>query len=168
MADFPATAKALQLPPIESGGDISPEVWMYQYETYGEKGAFCSDLAKLRALWRGKANRDWWFKEIGRVEWSAAFIPEEFMSMLIPVCFIDLFGREPITELVREYYDNRYRAFDYRIDTWIKKKTGPESRMRYFARDDREHWVKVLWIMFRIRYADPLRWKAKMLWRRYF
>jgi|SRR6185312_9528455 len=149
---------------IVSNNGVGAEDAMFQYETHGNAvpvlpGEAC--LAKRYA--RGKANRDFWTKEIGWWDKYAVYIPEEFIGMLGPLPFIDLFGRLPITEFVRLYYDNNYSNLAFKIDMKIKSLTGAGTRLWFFERDDRMSWQKVLWKITQMRFISPWLWKTKRL-----
>lgn len=100
--------------------DISPEEWMFRWETHGEMLSGCSRPEQLRRYKRGKAMRDWWFKETGDwgrlVDGRTLFLPEEMLEFLVPGCFYELFSRWPITALARQFYDNGYTQSDYEND----------------------------------------------------
>jgi hypothetical protein len=99
---------------------MSPEEAIFRWETHGESIEGSTDPARLILYKRGKAMRDWWFKEKG--EWArlcsgrTLFFPEETMEFLMPVCFFELFGRFPITAWVRWFYDNQYSQTDFESD----------------------------------------------------
>ena len=69
-------------------------------------------------LERGKAMRDFWTKEVGWWNKSAVYCAEEFLDALMPDCFCELFGRYPITPLVRYWHDNRYSIRMFRYEMW--------------------------------------------------
>jgi hypothetical protein len=99
------------------GVAVSPEEIIFERETYGKVSATnCSDFSLLERYDRGKANRDWWNKEIGWWKNYADFIPEEFLSHLLPECFIELFGRPPRVHHVRYFYDNFYSEEEWKRD----------------------------------------------------
>jgi hypothetical protein len=99
---------------------MSPEEAIFRWETYGENIEGSTDPNKLAFYKRGKAMRDWWFQEKG--EWQrlcngrSMFLPEEMAEFFVPDCFFELFGRYPITALVRHFYDNRYSTDDFDSD----------------------------------------------------
>jgi len=64
---------------------------------------------------KGKANKDWWFREVGWWEKNAVFIAEEFLAHVTPLCFIQLFGKAPQTHFVRHVFDNGYTESDYEV-----------------------------------------------------
>lgn len=98
----------------------TPEEAIFRWETYGEELKGSTDPSKLALYKRGKAMRDWWFKEKG--EWSrlclarTMFLPEEMSEFLMPDCFFELFGRYPITAFVRQFYDNKYTEENFKKD----------------------------------------------------
>lgn len=161
LTSFGMSTSAADLPPVSEGGDITPAEWLFTFETHGKIAGPCSDLGLLGRYWWGKANRDWWFKEVGWFKKNAIFIPEEFLGFLTPLCFIELFGRAPIIELVRYYHDNGYSSLAFTMDNRIKSFLAGNTKMAYFERDDREPWHSVVWRMARLRYIEPAAWEAR-------
>lgn len=97
---------------------------IFRFETHGLPIVVVEEELELCHRYAlGKANKDWWFKEIGI--WGRGqtpFIPEEFINMLMPLCFIDLFGYGPSTARVREFFDNNYSVEDFTKDMkWLEK-----------------------------------------------
>lgn len=81
----------------------------HYFSTDWHPGEGCSNPALLARYKRGKAMKDWWTKENGEnARIGATFIPEEHLIHLMPDCFFELFGRYPITPIVRQLYDNSY------------------------------------------------------------
>jgi hypothetical protein len=99
---------------------VSPEEAIFRWETYGETIEGSTDPIKLALYKRGKAMRDWWFQEKGEGQrlcyGCTMFLPEETVEFFMPDCFFELFGRYPITALVRHFYDNQYSAEDFYSD----------------------------------------------------
>ena len=96
---------------------ITPEQWMSRWESRGVVELGCSDPELLSRYKRGKAMRDWWFKEKGELSRLGSwFMPEEFLGFLMPECFCELFGRWPITCIVRSLYDEHYSDDEYKSD----------------------------------------------------
>jgi hypothetical protein len=99
---------------------MSPEEAIFRWETHGESIEGSTDPTRLTLYKRGKAMRDWWFKEKG--EWARLYnghtmiFPEEMAEFFMPDCFFELFGRFPITALVRQFYDNGYSQTDFDSD----------------------------------------------------
>lgn len=151
-----ASTKAIALPSIAAGGEITAGEWLFMYETHGKVLESCNDLPTLDAYWRGKTNRDYWFKEVGWLNKHSVCIPEEFLHFMHPLCFIELFGRAPITELVRFRYDNSYRLLDFRVDMWLKSH-WPFGLVA-FEREDRDAWWKVCWQVVR-RHWNIISWR---------
>jgi hypothetical protein len=52
-------------PFFECGGSVSAAEWIWNYETHGKTLSSCGEPELLLRYWWGKANRDWWTKEIG-------------------------------------------------------------------------------------------------------
>src|SRR5580658_269179 len=153
MTNFAATSRAIALPTVQRDMEgPTAEEWMFAFETYGEVGPRCRNVDLLNQYWHGKTNRDWWTKEIGWWNKHSIFVPEEFLRMLTPLCFIELFGREPITELIRFYFDNRYSLIAFNMDNRIKAYLYNNERMAHFQRDDREPWLRVIYRLILIRY----------------
>ena len=102
---------------LPHGEKISPEEIIFERETHGKVSATdCSDFSLLSQYDRGKANRDWWYKEIGWWTKHAEFVPEEFLIHLTPECFIEVFGRPPRVHPVRYCYDNFYSEEEWKRD----------------------------------------------------
>jgi hypothetical protein len=108
----------------------------------------------------GKSQRDWWSREIGWWNKNGAFIPEEFLGFLGPLPFIELFGRVPITRIVRYYFDNRYRFWEFNLDSLMQAKVESWG-MPYYERDDRDSALRNAWRMVRVKWVDPAIWRAK-------
>lgn len=151
----------INLPRIESGGTTSAAEWLHEWESRGVALSSCAELPLLRRYWRGKAMRDWWSKEIGWLNHHACFIPEEYLAMLGPLPFIELFGREPISRIVRLHFDNRYSNWSFRMDAWIARLTSPGGSFFYYQRDDRDSGLVVLVHLAKLRWFDPLIWRLK-------
>lgn len=102
---------------------------MYRFETYGERVPI--DISKSTLGWQyiqGKANRDFWFKEKGWWDKHSVYIPEEFLTHLMPLCFIEMFSRAPRVHLVRYVFDNFYTDEEFERDTsrcWNGYETVP-------------------------------------------
>jgi len=138
-----------------SPSGTSAAVALCKWESTGQP-SYClpEEGALLEQYVRGKRQRDWWTKEIGWWNKEAVFTPEEFLHLLGPLPFLELFGRGPITRLVRYYYDNTYHLWEFKLDTMMK---GLEQawRMSYFERDDRDSTILNAWKMLRVRWFDP-------------
>lgn len=109
---------------------------------------------------RGKSQRDWWSKEIGWWNKNASFMPEEFLNFLGPLPFIELFGRPPITRLVRYYHDNTYRLWEFKLDALMKGKERGWN-MGYYERDDRDSSLQNAWRMICVKWLDPAIYRVK-------
>lgn len=82
---------------------------LYAFETHGEVFyVHPLELELAQRLFYGKANRDWWTKEIGWWTKHAEFYPEDFLVHLTPETFNQLFRRYPRVDLTRHVYDNTY------------------------------------------------------------
>lgn len=151
--------EAMRLPVIHSEdcGSPSAEEWLCEYESRGNVLPDCREIDLLSRYWRGKANRDWWNKETGR-NWP--FIPEEFLAMLGPLPFIELFGRDPITTVVRYFYDNRYAIWEWNLDCFMLKKSE-EWDMPYYERDDRDSALRNAWHMVKVKWIAPVIYRMK-------
>lgn len=152
---------AVSLPHVNQGGSTTAAEWLCEFESRGNALPDCCEIELLERYWRGKAMRDWWSKESAWWRRHSAAIAEEWLGFLGPLPFIELFGRAPITPLVRYFHDNRYSNLQFRLDTKISEWTRPEGRFPYFQRDDRDSCWKVLWRLFRIAKLDPWVWKLK-------
>lgn len=101
---------------------VSAEDCLWEYETHGRKVS-CCEPQLLSTLRRGKANRDWWTKEIGW--WTrhcgSLYLPEEFLPHLTPEAFFQLFKRYPITAVVRSLMDNYYSDTQYQDDMRLRE-----------------------------------------------
>lgn len=106
--------------PLTIDASISPEEWMFEYETHGKELAGSSDPRLLEQYNTGKAMRDWWTKEIGWWKKNCVFVPEEFTKFLRPECFVELFRKYPATHLVRYFYDNDYDEDHLSIDLYYR------------------------------------------------
>jgi hypothetical protein len=109
---------------------------------------------------RGKSQRDWWTKEIGWWNKNAAYMPEEFLGFLGPLPFIELFGRSPITRIVRYYFDNRYHLWEFRLDVFMQVK-GESWKMLYYGREDRDSPLQNAWRMVRVKWIDPAIYRVR-------
>jgi len=102
--------------PFSSDGPSAAE-WILSFESLTKTFATCSEPDLALTYRRGKANRDWWNKDIG---WwnreAAAYFQEEFLSHLNPECFAELFGRWPRTHMARKLHDNDYSQQDFESD----------------------------------------------------
>lgn len=109
----------------------------------------------LRRYLKGKRQRDWWSKEIGWWnKWAPAYMPEEFLGFLGPLPFIELFGRSPITRLVRYFYDNHYSLWEFRLDSLMLLKAG-EWKMSYYEREDRDSALRNAWRQIKVKWISP-------------
>jgi hypothetical protein len=122
------------------------------------------ELRMLFLYLSGKSQRDWWSKEVGWWNKNAAYIPEEFLGLLGPLAFIELFGRSPITRIARYYYDNRYRTWMFKLDS-LMQTMSDKWGMLYYERDDRESALQNAWRMMRVKWIDPAIWRVQ---RRFF
>ena len=98
----------------------------------------------------GKSQRDWWSREIGWLNKHAVYIPEEFLGLLGPLPFIELFGRGPRTRLVRHFFDNRYSAWEFNLDCAMSR-LKIRWNMAYYERDDRDSALTDAWRMIRVK-----------------
>ena len=144
-------SQAMRLPGVLCAGSITASEWLSEYESRGNALPACCELELLGRYWRGKANLDWWNKETGK-NWP--FIAEEFLGMLGPLPFIDLFGRAPITRIVRYFYDNHYRLWEFRLDSLMQCKVE-DWEMSYYERDDRHSALHNAWRMIQVKWVDP-------------
>lgn len=103
---------------------------------------------------QGKSQRDWWTREIGLWNKELIYFPEEFLKFLGPLPFIELFGRAPISRIVRYFYDNHYALWEFKLDCLMVSKTHDWS-MSYFERNDRDSAVKNAWRIVRVKWIDP-------------
>lgn len=114
---------------------------------------------------KGKSQKDYWTKEIGwwnRKDGAGeAYIAEEFLAMLGPIPFIDLFGRGPIPWLVRYYHDNNYALWEFKLDGFMTQKVQEWGMSSYFDRDYRGSSLQNAWRVLRIKWIDPLIWRTK-------
>ena len=136
---------------VKHGGSVTAAEWLCEYESRGNILQECCELEMLGRYWRGKANLDWWNKETGK-NWP--FIPEEFLGMLGPLPFIDLFGRAPITRIVRYFHDNHYRLWEFRLDSLMQIKVE-DWKMPYYERDDRHSALRNAGRMVQVKWIDP-------------
>ena len=82
-------------------------------------------------------------------------------AMLGPIPFIEIFGREPITPLVRYWNDNRYSRIEFYFDMKIRGWTSKGGRFFYLEIDERNPWWKNLWRISRVGWIDPFLWKIR-------
>lgn len=143
---------AMRLPAVAAGGLVTAAEWLCEYESRGNILPECCELGLLSRYWRGKANRDWWNRETGR-NWP--FFGEEFLGMLGPLPFIELFGRQPITRVVRYLYDNNYALWEWHLDCFMLKKSE-EWGMFYYQRDDRDSALGNAWRIVRVKWIAPV------------
>lgn len=163
LSSFAMSTNAIALPSVYHIEGITAAEWLFTFETHGNNLGGCKEYPLLVQYWAGKIGRDYWHKEIGWWDKNGVYQPEEFLRFMNPLCFIELFGRAPIDEFVRYYYDNQYSLLDFRMD--MKLKTYIRKYMIYFDRDPRMSWIKVLYHIFRLRYVEPTVWKLKRrLW----
>ena len=139
---------------------VSAAEWLYTYESTGKNLGMCSEPNLLSRYRRGKMMRDWWSKEVGWWDKNATYIPEEWLGMLGPLPFIELFGREPITRIVRHYHDNSYKDWEFLLDNWAQKKQD-EWGMWYYERDDRDSSMRNIWRMVRNKWISPFIFRLK-------
>lgn len=131
------------------------------WESQGKSCFVCPEEHTLLSRYLlGKSQRDWWSKEIGWWNKNASYVPEEFLGFLGPLPFIELFGRAPITSIVRFYFDNRYRLWEFRLDNFMKTKEKLWN-MPYYERDDRDSALQNLWRMVRVKWVDPAIYKMR-------
>lgn len=161
MSGFGATEAAIALPTLQEDTCTTAAEWLNEYESRGQALPACCEQGLLARYWRGKANRDWWTKESRRLEKSYSFQPEEFLGMLGPLPFIEIYGREPIAACVRHWYDNRYFAIDLYFDMKIRGWTAEGGRFWYLQRDDRQHWVWFLLLLAKVGWIDPTLYRLK-------
>jgi hypothetical protein len=89
---------------------------MFSYETHGEVVTILECEGTLAASYlRGKANRDWWTKEIG--DWGGLVsCREEYAQHLMPLTFIEVFGVDMFAPRMRLIFDNNYTDKDFNLD----------------------------------------------------
>lgn len=81
---------------------------LMKFESTGEEPPTeVNRSACYQVLRNGKAMRDEWHEERKAIK-KSAFIDEEFIDRLDPICFIEFFGRAPRTHMVRYLFDNYY------------------------------------------------------------
>jgi hypothetical protein len=140
---------------------VSAEESLCIWESQGKQSFVRPDECELLCRYLlGKSQRDWWSREIGWWNKNGAFIPEEFLGFLGPLPFIELFGRVPITRIVRYYFDNRYRFWEFNLDSLMQAKVESWG-MPYYERDDRDSALRNAWRMVRVKWVDPAIWRAK-------
>lgn len=110
----------------------------------------------------GKGQRDWWTKEIGWWNKNAFYVAEEFIRFLHPLNFIELFGREPLTNLVRYCHDNQYAAWEFKLDLWAQCFVE-RNNMAYFERDDRHSALRNAWRVMVVKYLDPFSYRIRRM-----
>lgn len=119
-----------------------------------------SDSRLLHRYVQGKSQRDWWTKEIGWLNQNACYVPEEFLSMLGPLPFIELFGRGPITRIVRHYFDNHYSLWEFKLDSFMLLKQK-QWGMHYYEADERHSAVQNAWRMIWVKWVAPAIFRIK-------
>jgi hypothetical protein len=152
----------ISVPPIGAAEDgLTAAEALCIWESQGVVASVLPEEVELFARYmHGKNQRDWWTKEVGWWSKNNAYIPEEFLCFLGPLPFIELFGRGPITNIVRYYYDNHYSLWEFRLDRWAQDRAN-EWRMTYFERDDRDSALQNAIRTVRIRWIDPAIYKMK-------
>ena len=135
---------------------------MFQKETYGRQVEAVPIYENLLFMLyaRGKAMRDWWSKEKGWWDKEAVYLPEDFLCHLMPDCFYELFGRYPITEIVRLKYDNRYSDLAWRMDNWIKSLIY-DGKLVGHERNYRHPWWQIMLRVIIKRRIDGWLWKLR-------
>jgi hypothetical protein len=160
MRQFENAALAIPVPSSDAPHAESSAEWMCEFESRGGVLGWPHDLTTLQRYWRGKAMRDWWSKESGWWSKHACVVPEEWVGMLGPLPFIELFGREPITPLVRYWHDNHYSYLDFKMDTWINNRIF-DRKLNGYERDYRQHWLTVIFTVILKRKIDGWMWKLR-------
>ena len=164
---FQESRKSAPLIEVDPCGSTAAEA-LCIWESQGKPSTVRPDeLGLLSRYVKGKGQRDWWTKEVGWLDKNAAYLPEEFMRHLTPLAFIDIFGRGPIPRLVRYYFDNNYRIWEFKLDTLMTSKVI-EWKMIYFERDDRESSVRNAVRIVRLKWIDPAIYRAKRKFRLHF
>ncbi len=118
--------------------------------------------ALLNQYAQGKSQRDWWTREIGWWNKNASYMPEEFLHFLGPLPFIELFSRCPITRIVRYYYDNNYRVWNFRLDSFMESRVA-RWRILYYERDDRNTSLENAWRMESVKWIQPISYRFKRI-----
>ena len=136
-------------------GGMSASEALCLWESRGEPCCVCPKESQLLNRYlHGKSQRYWWNKELGWWNKHAVYIAEEFLSFLGPLPFIEMFGRAPITRLVRYYYDNGYALWEFRLDGLMLRKVE-EWGMSYYERDDRDSALRNAWRVLMVKWFSP-------------
>ena len=151
-----------QLPQIGIADDgLSAAEAICVWESTGKSCCVIPQESGLLARYlHGKSQRDWWTREIGWWNKNGSYFPEEFLALLGPLPFIELFGRDPITHIVRYYFDNRYRLWEFHLDSLMKAKES-DWKMSYYERNDRDSALKNTWRMVQVKWIDPFMYRSK-------
>ena len=158
---FAAAEKHLHSSTLFPLGNTAAEEIIFERETHGTCSAVgCSHPQLLAQYERGKANRDWWFKEKGWWNKNASYVPEDFLVHLTDECFFELFGRFPIPEIVRRKYDNHYSSIAFTMDMKIKLMIF-EGKLIGYERDYRKSWWNIFITVVLKRKLDRWVWKLK-------
>lgn len=97
------------VPIIVSKEGLTAAEVLFTWETHGKPTKVLPEEESVLVRYsHGKAQRDYWTKEIGWWNKHGAYIPEEFLDLLTPEPFYELFGRYPIDYVVRGLFDNEY------------------------------------------------------------
>lgn len=157
---FQESSKPLPKIEVEQNGLSAGEA-LCTWESTGKScNVSLEDSKLLNKYIKGKSQKDWWTKERGWMDKHSVYIPEEFLGLLGPLPFIELFGRTPITRLVRYYHDNTYKLWEFWLDSKMCSKVK-QWDMWYYERDDRDSAIHNAWRVFSVKWIQPAFFKTK-------